>query len=342
MVSLKSPLQIVLFGSPGTGKSHYVKTEILPSLAIEPSGDNCIPTVFHPEYSYGDFMGKLLPLSAGGKVEYQYYAGHFLKALARAYRNILVETETQKQGNVALVIDEINRGNSAAIFGTAFQLLDRDARGWSTYEVDISDMEFAALLRSMGAEIEPIYREGGVLRETRYVFNGKSYTERTIGELLEPLGMRANQIRIPPNLSLIATMNTSDNSIYYMDTAFKRRWDWQYIDNDSSRIGVEGIAFNNRDEWAAFIYGLNQFIRRSNRYVRKVEDKLIGHWFISDEQITKSQIQNKVMFYLWDSVFVTNRQPLAELLDVSSSELVTFGDFAKLVDSIIGKLRTKR
>ena len=124
------PRQLILFGSPGTGKSYHITDELLPKIGIE--GDespedspHAMRVVFHPEYSYGDFMGKLMPLTKEGQVQYNFYAGHFMQALAQAYQNILEAGSVREAQNVALVIEEINRGNSAAIFGTAFQLLDR-------------------------------------------------------------------------------------------------------------------------------------------------------------------------------------------------------------------------
>jgi 5-methylcytosine-specific restriction endonuclease McrBC GTP-binding regulatory subunit McrB len=337
------PRQVVFFGSPGTGKSYYVKNTLLPEkLGIDSGGENCIRTVFHPEYSYGDFMGKLMPLSRGGDVEYNYYDGHFLKALARAYKNIMEADEGETPDHVALVIDEINRGNSAAIFGTVFQLLDREShkdgevpKWWSEYPISVSNMEFEKLLREVGFEIDPNYDQNGNLRFTTYKWGDRSRRDEKINELLEPLHIRRNQIRIPSNLSLIATMNTSDNSIYHMDTAFKRRWNWQYFDNHSNQPRKEGIAFKSQQRWKEFVNCLNAFIRRNHRHVRKVEDKQIGHYFVTGGEngaIEKMQVQNKVMFFLWDSVFDSSREPLADCLDIPEEELVTFGDFAERVD----------
>ncbi|MFA7446452.1 MAG: hypothetical protein WCY89_10930, partial [Flavobacteriaceae bacterium] len=160
-------IQKILFGSPGTGKSHRIKNYYSKELNLNSNSPNYIPTVFHPEYTYGDFMGKLVPITDDtGKVEYKYYAGHFIKALGQAYKNLITSgikydkdkkevlekfkkeiqvtrqedfNEEQKKElekrysdikrvteKVLLVIDEINRGNSSSIFGTVFQLLDRN------------------------------------------------------------------------------------------------------------------------------------------------------------------------------------------------------------------------
>ena len=147
---MNSPLQKILFGSPGTGKSFKIDNVIVPKLLTidkEKNPENVIKTVFHPEYTYGDFVGKLMPLTTSdGKVEYKFYEGHFLKALAQAYKNILSPKEDEEIKNVALVIDEINRGNSSAIFGTIFQLLDRGKDGWSDYGINFSDLEFQTII----------------------------------------------------------------------------------------------------------------------------------------------------------------------------------------------------
>ncbi len=127
-IVMKSPIQKIIFGSPGTGKSYRIDHTIIPNqLGIDKdkNPENIVKTVFHPEYTYGDFMGKLVPMTKAGKVEYHFYEGHFLKAIAQAYKNILSAKEGENTRNVVLVIDEINRGNSSAIFGTTFQLLDQ-------------------------------------------------------------------------------------------------------------------------------------------------------------------------------------------------------------------------
>ena len=270
--------QVILFGSPGTGKSRRIIRELIPELGIDPDGENCIKTVFHPEYTYGDFMGKLMPLTNSGKVEYNFYTGYFMKALARAYRNILLAEEGEEPAKVALVIDEINRGNSAAIFGTVFQLLDRDADGWSVYRVDLSEMEFRRLLEEVGFHVEYISARG--VDDIQYRWGSNVRRGDNVNEILEPLRIRRNQIRIPSNLSIFATMNTSDNSIYYMDAAFKRRWGWQFVDTSGASPDPAGIAFKDRAAWETWVDALNAFIRENHTYVRKVEDKQVGHWFI--------------------------------------------------------------
>jgi hypothetical protein len=127
-----------------------------------------------------------------------------------------------------------------------------------------------------------------------------------------------------------------------MDSAFKRRWEWEFIDIDGESISAQGVAFKNRDEWKNFVGKLNMFIKSNHKYIRGIEDKQIGHYFITDEQIQKSSIQNKLMFFLWDSVFNRDKKPLINLLfdDNKDDTLITFGDFATKVDLFIDKINS--
>ncbi|TRW89535.1 AAA family ATPase [Candidatus Methylobacter oryzae] len=343
---MNTPIQKILFGSPGTGKSHKIDSEIVPNqlkIDINKTPENVIKTVFHPEYTHGDFIGKLMPITRSGKVEYNFYEGHFLRALAQAYKNILKvhdkngnQLDESEIENTVLIIDEINRGNSAAIFGSVFQLLDRDDQGWSNYYININEIAFIKILELI--ELSFTYDRNGEIDEkslktlqSKHKFLNFDFVNRTI--------------KIPHNLSIIATMNTSDSSIYYMDSAFKRRWEWEFIDINSESICEKGTAFEDREQWISFIGKLNLFIKSNHKYVRGIEDKQIGHFFIKDKQIEKSTIQNKLMFFLWDSVFNRDKKPLINLLYGEDKkyhdELTTFGDFAKQVDTFIKAINEK-
>jgi len=394
------PIQKILFGSPGTGKSYRVKNEIIPNQLNITDQSNIITTVFHPEYTYGDFMGKLMPLTDDNqKVSYRFYTGHFLKALGRAYTNIISahrDYESAKEkvkddyrqrlrdarelasgaklnlsqteeltrlkdlverpspNNVALVIDELNRGNSAAIFGTVFQLLDRAKDGWSEYPITISDIETIGLLKEAGFSTFYTTESGSL--EKKYKSQGKECKQDEYNEALElvfddleedeKVSLLENKIKLPPNLSILATMNTSDNSIYFMDSAFKRRWDWEFvnIEDDGQRNVVSGrkIKLYNNDThaWNDFVDKLNEFIRSRHDKVRKIEDKQIGYFFINEETITEEHIKNKLMFFIWDSVFSNNREPLTTLLKMDARDLVTFGQFTQkdIVQKFVNKI----
>ncbi len=361
-----SPIQKILFGSPGTGKSYRVtgkSTEdnqsIKDQLGIT-DNRNVIKTVFHPEYTYGDFIGKLLPQTTGeNSVIYKYYSGYFFKALGRAYRNII----DLNNHHVLLVIDELNRGNAPAIFGTIFQLLDRNTYGWSEYEVNISELEKIGLLNSMGYSTD-ITNKGLQVNGNRYdiFLNQTKESLRVLGnylgeKILNIVGK--SSISIPFNLSIVATINTSDESIYYLDSAFKRRWDWEYIEAPHSNTLVDNIPESIRksylylgnnhgvkDEreklnWAAFVICLNEFIKSKSQVIKKIDDKQIGWWFISPDsegRIKIETLKNKLMFYLWDSVFSRDKRPLEDFLKDEVSSLITYGDFVDCAEKFIFKI----
>mgnify|MGYP001317286605 CR=1 FL=1 len=338
------PIQKILFGSPGTGKSHRIVKSIIPSHLRITNNSNIIKTVFHPEYTYGDFVGKLVPFTKAGRVEYKFHPGHFLIALSQAYKNILDNVEDPD--NVVLVIDEINRGNSAAIFGTVFQLLDREPNGWSSYFINVTELEILTILELIGVKFKALADN-----KYEYKFPGETHEVQdylVFQNRVECLNMDLKQKRIfiPPNLSLLATMNTSDNSIYFMDNAFKRRWDWEFVniedDNQRSVVASRRINLYGQDScaWNDFVDKLNGFIRSHYKTVRKIEDKQIGYFFINEQEINHEHIKNKLMFFVWDSVFNTNRKPLTDLLEMNERDLVTFGQFTQqdVVNTFVHKI----
>jgi 5-methylcytosine-specific restriction endonuclease McrBC GTP-binding regulatory subunit McrB len=287
-------------------------------------------------------------MTKSGQVEYNFYEGHFLRALSQAYKNIL--KVYNKQGdridgveieNVILVIDEINRGNSSSIFGSVFQLLDRDNEGWSNYNTNINGVMFFKLLELIGFTFS--YDKNQEIDEYKLKpYDGVKKLE-TLQEKIPFLNFDLvnKTIRIPPNLSIVATMNTSDSSIYYMDTAFKRRWDWEFIDVNSEIIKAKGIAFHNREVWNLFIRKLNNFIKSNHKSIRGIEDKQVGNYFIQEDEITNADIQSKLMFFIWDSVFSRDKRPLKELLNLGDDDLITFGDFSYHVEKFIEAINSR-
>jgi 5-methylcytosine-specific restriction enzyme B len=289
----RSPIQTIYFGPPGCGKSYRVRTVAKEILNIDKQSVFLVETTFHPETTYGDFVAKLLPYSAplrqkyairatnpgfdgmeleetqkSDRVSYRVHAGPLIRALALAYCEYSRKQEAPAQ-NVLLVIDEINRGNCAQIFGDIFQLLDRNEEAWSQYAIELSDLTRQALLQ----ELENIGAREQDLPDALYVGDPQA-------------GERRIKLRLPPNLSIIATMNTSDESIYYMDTAFKRRWDFEYIPWDggsgATPPGTQRDAVIEGPEgcrWIDFLSRLNDFIAQS--FIdRPVDDKQVGLWFI--------------------------------------------------------------
>lgn len=357
--------QRILFGSPGTGKSHKIDNEMLVTLGIKEQTDghcrfvkgrdaDLIKTVFHPEYTYGDFIGKLLPITKEGKVEYRFCLGHFLKALGKAYKNII---EANKEGTdpkaVVLVIDEINRANSSAVFGTAFQLLDRNDDGWSSYSVTLSELEIEKLFEDLGIirskeNSSNKYRMPGVNSDPVLY---ETFCEKLCEKLNQPL-FSNREIKIPPNLSIIGSMNTSDNSIYFMDSAFKRRWQWEFVDWDDESVIPESSYSPglNEVQWKQLVRNLNTYLKSKHEYIRGIEDKQIGHYFIKDWKnggaISAQLIRNKLMFFVWDSVFQRDKKPLLELINSECTEesqlkkcdLVTFGDFCRHHNEFVNAL----
>ncbi|MGB3514332.1 MAG: restriction endonuclease [Microcoleaceae cyanobacterium] len=350
IIQTTKPIQKILFGSPGTGKSYKVRNIATNLLKIKwnqqtKSLENTIKTVFHPEYTYSDFVGKLLPQTTGSSVIYKFYHGHFLRALGLAYKHLINDSNE----NVLLVIDELNRGNAAAIFGPIFQLLDRETDNWSTYDVNLSELEIVGLLRAMGYDTQTTDKNIQVDGSNFDVFCNMTKMKLEMNNNYDGLRVLENLkkeiICFPRNLSLIATINTSDESIYYLDSAFKRRWDWEYVDVPGYGIEkIKDIAIEGRDEkWFSFVNKLNDFIKVNHHVIRRIEDKQIGVWFLKPEenQITKESIENKLMFYLWDSVFPRDRRPLEDLLskaDRQNIKLITYSDFIGLSDDFINAI----
>jgi len=351
------PIQKILFGSPGTGKSYQIREIARDKLGI-PFDEatkmlsNTVKTVFHPEYTYADFMGKLLPLTQGNSIIYKFYPGHFIRILGMAYQGLI----DGNKDHYLLVIDELNRGNAAAIFGTVFQLLDRESDGWSSYEVDISEMELVGLLEAM--RLKPIIQDGTIeIKQENTKIPCEDFCQRRKDKLASenPDGSRVfsllqqRRIKMPHNLSILATINTSDESIYYLDSAFKRRWDWEYVKAPhGSDINIPEkfldvkliINGDEQETWLYYIVGINELIKSNYQVIRRIEDKQIGWWFIKPEngKVDLDQVKDKLMFYLWDSVFSRDKRPLEQFLSTPnqpSVKLTGYSDFIELTEEFM-------
>ena len=273
-------LQKIFFGPPGCGKSFRVRKVAIDELKIAKTPEDLkksqdmIETAFHPEYGYGDFVAKLMPLTEGGHIKYQIHAGHLVKALARAY--IAPDQE------VLLVIDEINRGNCAQIFGDIFQLLDRDNEGWSEYGIDTSDLIKSALEQELNR----------LKRKPEDLHNKLEVTENKICKL-----------RLPPNLNIIGTMNTSDESVYYMDTAFKRRWEFEFMpwkgtdETPDFQKNAKVQGNQTKHTWYEFLTKLNAFIADEFKG-RNVDDKQVGLWFLKATGISTKITPTRKIEYI--------------------------------------------
>ena len=283
-ISTSDSRQQIFYGAPGTGKSHRIKEQL---KALNVPKENILRTTFHPDSDFSTFVGAYKPTMKrqyryDGKVKAKYYedddlAGAkkdeviidkviqydfvpqtFIKAYVRAY---------QTNENVYLIIEEINRGNCAQIFGDLFQLLDRDENGVSEYTIKAD------------ADI-------------------RAYLEDVLG--CDSEGIKDGELCLPSNLYIYATMNTSDQSLFPIDSAFKRRWDWEYepikYKNADWVIEINGNQFS----WTSFQKEVNNRIFESTNS----EDKMLGDFFVKpyDGIITEKLLLNKVLFYLWNDV----------------------------------------
>jgi len=302
--------QIILFGPPGTGKSYIIRNHFANQLNVD--NDTMFETTFHPSYTYSNFIGKIVPIKdPGGNIEYRYMPGIFLKALAKAYALY------NRGKNVLLIIDEINRGEATKIFGDIFQLLDRNESGWSEYAITLNDDVKEALL-SLLAQEQKLFikydKDNSILQN--------------------------NKIKLPPNLYIIATMNTSDESIYYMDSAFKRRWHWEYH-NDGLKDFSDELNKYVRAFWSEIRQQVHTLMRENSRAIHKIEDKLFGEFFLKKYERDFYSFRGRLMFFLWDSVFDRSKKPLREFLGLEERDLQTFGDFTNHADKFLNNLIEK-
>ena len=275
--------QTIYYGVPGSGKSHKID-EITKNL----SEDQKIRVVFHPEYTNADFVGQILPCLTSDGIEYRFKAGPFSRILKKAYQN--------PNKPHYLIIEEINRGNAAAIFGDLFQLLDRDSEGWSSYEIE--NLDINSFIRSKNST----YSDAKI--ESSVNVGGYTWTENT-------------GIRLPPNLSLLATMNTSDQNVFTLDNAFQRRWDMELVPNscdDPTQMQAKISVKEKTITWKSFQSKINEVIAEKGNEsgFSSMEDKRLGCWFIKNNEkgIDPEKFANKVLKYLWDDAFKFNRSEI--------------------------------
>ena len=293
---------LVVYGTPGCGKSYYVDHTILGKnddgdYVGDYKKDNIIRTTFYLDYSNTDFIGQIVPVIEYEKddrstVTYKFVPGPFAIALECAFAH--------PAEKVALVIEELNRGNAPCIFGDLFQLLDRIDEEGKEYPIGTS--------------------EYGILNTTliNYLKDNEHYNKKY------RYSFDLNEIRIPANLSIYATMNTSDQNVFTLDTAFKRRWGFEKLSNkfDDPMKGkhpykdyfVPGLQHVT---WESFVDAINNYIVRDNDLLTS-EDKQLGVYFVTkkmlidpsiEDQYTEDQLKKikdkfayKVFEYLWDDV----------------------------------------
>lgn len=327
MISEKTRLttgsNVLLYGVPGSGKSWTIEHEYCGKDSITER------IVFHPDYTYSDFVGQILPTVAeNGQVSYKFTPGPFTSILRDAYNN--------PSQNYILIIEEINRGNAPAIFGEVFQLLDR--------KVEISEKDDDGF--PIGTS------EYGIINED-------------IAEVMYGKDRKKDEVRIPSNLSIIGTMNTSDQNVFTLDTAFQRRWDMYLVENNFENVDpklANAKILDTGVTWKNFCVEINKIIIGNSARMTSAEDKRLGAYFIhlcdlqfdsdmgdlkdydelrkkeNDESISdedKNKIANirkamrhnrkfpeKVIKYLWDDAFKFNREVIFDTSEYQSLEQV--------------------
>lgn len=318
MTNIKN-LQQIFFGAPGTGKSYEIN-ELT-------NGGSVIRTTFHPDSDYSTFVGAYKPVmeetpvyGAQGvevakekRITYSYVKQAFLKAYLGAWQKYAKGNETAEPQ--FLVIEEINRGNCAQIFGDLFQLLDRSDNGFSTYPIEAdSDLQ---------NEIKKAFAEGGEYA----VENGldvddavDGYTSN-YGETLSDDIKNGRVLLLPNNLYIWATMNTSDQSLFPIDSAFKRRWDWRYVKITDAGKGWKIRCGNEYCDWWTFVEEINKRIAKET----SSDDKKLGYFFCKppkdSSEISEEKFVGKVLFYLWNDVFKDGDISLFKVSDESQAEI---------------------
>lgn len=320
---VSSGSNVLLYGVPGSGKSWTIEHEYCKK------GTNVERLVFHPDYTYSDFIGQILPnVDEEGQVSYKFTPGPFTNILHDAYNN--------PEKEYILIIEEINRGNAPAIFGEVFQLLDRKT------------------------ELREADDDGYPVGTSEY-----GITNANIAKIV--YGDARHKVRIPSNLSIIGTMNTSDQNVFTLDTAFQRRWEMRLIENNFEHVDrnlADAEILDTGVTWQTFCTEINSIIVGNNARMTSAEDKRLGAYFVhlkdlmyNDEMgnlsdgeydalrkkeqagniseqekdrlyaIRNAMKQNrkfpeKVIKYLWDDAFKFNREIVFETTTYQSLEQV--------------------
>lgn len=320
---LTTGCNVLLYGVPGSGKSYTIEHEYCkPGSQVE-------RLVFHPDYTYSDFIGQILPaVDDNGQVSYKFTAGPFTNILREAYNHPTTE--------YILIIEEINRGNAPAIFGEVFQLLDRKV------------------------EYREVDDDGFSIGTSEY-----GITNANIAKIV--YGDEKHKVRIPSNLSIIGTMNTSDQNVFTLDTAFQRRWDMRLIENNFENVDsslADATILDTSVTWKDFCTEINKIVVGNGARMTSAEDKRLGAYFVhlrdlkfdermgdladgeydglrkeeSHKQLTDAEkarlaevrdamkqnrkFPEKVIKYLWDDAFKFNREIIFETTEYQSLEQV--------------------
>lgn len=293
----RESFQQIFYGAPGTGKSHTINEET--------KDEDVIRTTFHPDTDYSTFVGAYKPTTkevdlrdlSGHKVVedgevvkedrivYEFVAQSFLQAYISAWKKYADANEDEPQKQY-LVIEEINRGNCAQIFGDLFQLLDRNDYGFSDYPIKAD--------ADMKRQLQKAFKGLGIAQKDKInaLYKGKDIVSQVLnGDIL----------LLPNNLYIWATMNTSDQSLFPIDSAFKRRWGWTYMPISNAEKGWTIDVDGSKYDWWQFLKRINEKIGSTTNS----EDKKLGYFFCKAQNgaISAKTFVGKVIFYLWNDVF---------------------------------------
>ena len=311
------PLQRIFYGAPGTGKSNTIKCD------VDKKGLPRVRTTFHPDSDYSTFVGAYKPTSVEvpvmtiigkeqvpvvnakpeKKIVYEFVPQAFLKAYTGAWKD--------QDKPFFLIIEEINRGNCAQIFGDLFQLLDRnDETGLSDYPI------------SPDEDIQKF-----LLTDKKFGF--AALTDEQKAAIPEEV-LTGELMILPKNLHIWATMNTSDQSLFPIDSAFKRRWDWQYMPISDGKKGWKIDANGKQYDWWQFLQKMNNQIGSTTNS----EDKKLGYYFCKakGDTIDAETFVGKVIFYVWNDVFKDFAEEAGDLFKDTDGSLLSFNKFYSVGD----------
>lgn len=281
---------IIYYGAPGTGKSHTLEE-------ISRDFDYVERVTFYPEYTHDDFIGSFMPSMTFDKKQLGEYVSldetemklpgkpmPYYTYIPGPFTLALVQALNNPDKSVLLIVEELNRANAAAVFGEFFQLLDRKNNGESKYSISVSN-EYSEYLSS---QVETYFK--------------------------------GDKVTIPTNFTICATMNSADQGVNPLDSAFKRRWNFIYVPIDFSKAKHRDYEIeyaNKKVTWEVFATTINEQLKR-----REInEDKHLGQYFITETEITNPyKFASKILLYLFDDVLKFNRRGFFK------SEYKTFSD----------------
>ena len=301
---MKPGENILLYGVPGCGKSWTIENEYCND------DERMEKVVFHPDYTYSEFVGQILPEVSDNQVTYKFTPGPFTTILKKA------NMEENKNKKFYLILEEINRGNAPAIFGDIFQLLDRKKEQDNDNSIEIGASEYGI-------------------------------TNKDIAQIV--YGNPEKKVRIPSNLSIIGTMNTSDQNVFTLDTAFQRRWTMRLIKNSFKNVDTDfknTYIVDTSVTWEKFCTEINQIILDKNSNTLSSEDKRFGVYFATKDDLKDPvKFSEKILKYLWDDAFKFSREDIFDYeLNCLESVIIYFVNsksddrFGIFKDSVFYKL----